>query len=674
MKNRTGSDNTGRAFAALLLFLATAPILFGQPPVDAEWATFFGNAGEAQILDVEATSNGDVIVNGFTTGSTLPTGATPLRMLGSPGGKSAFVARIAGDGSTVQWVNIIGNVGTEVICRVAVDAADNIYVAGGTSTGLGIASPAPVAPYTSGNDAFVAKFDFATGDLIWYTYVGSTGNDSGEGIAVSSTHNQVILGGTTNSTSLPLQHPAFGNSGGNDAYCARLDATTGQLLWTAQIGSAGDDRGWGGAIDQAGNAFVTGRTASDILVTAPNNGYGTLNGGGELICAKFNQADGSVQWYTRVGNEGTEIGWEVEVNSRNEALIAGHSAGTENVFGQPFAVLNTSKAMLVSLNGGDGTLLYNLLYGSAGDIGEDLEVDADDNIYLTGSTFSTDLFTVNPALRGPGYDPVHGGHDDIFLTKFLDQGGATPIIDWQTFYNTARTDTITSEKAYGVSVANDGSIYLGGYAYYSADFEVFNSPIQPVYGGIPTDGVIVKLSQQPPPPGIGGRVFTEAGQPILNVNLALDDGSTIVNQTTPADGTYLFDNLANQNYTVTPTRNIRNTNGIDIDDAQAVLQHFLGNDTLSQYKVIAADINNDGSVDVTDVICITRYYSGVDAALMAPPWQFVPASFVLPATPLDSVPPFPEQATYTPLNGFLINEDFIGVKTGDVNCTADPQQ
>ena len=121
------------------------------------------------------------------------------------------------------------------------DSAGNAYVTGSTtSTNFPTASPLQ-AVFGGGmllGDAFVAKLNPAGSALVYSTYLGGSGDDFGQGIAVDSSGNAYVTG-STYSTDFPTANPlqaVFG--GGIDAFVAKLNPTGSALVYSTYLGGS----------------------------------------------------------------------------------------------------------------------------------------------------------------------------------------------------------------------------------------------------------------------------------------------------------------------------------------------------------------------------------------------------------------------------------------------------
>ncbi len=151
---------------------------------------------------------------------------------------------------------------------------------------------------------------------------------------------------------------------------------------------------------------------------------------------------------------------------------------------------------------------------------------------------------------------------------------------------------------------------------------------------------------------------------VKNANVALT-GDDTDNMLTPLDGTYTLTATNGSNFTVTPTKNINKLNGITTADATRIQQHVANISPITDpYKLVAADVNKSNSVTTQDASIINQCLLGNPAALnqFKTSWRFVPVSHTM------SVPPwgFPEKINLTGVSGDLSEQDFWGIKTGDV--------
>jgi hypothetical protein len=184
--------------------------------------------------------------------------------------------------------------------------------------------------------------------------------------------------------------------------------------------------------------------------------------------------------------------------------------------------------------------------------------------------------------------------------------------------------------------------------------------IQDNMGHCDTTGMIV----------VAGLIATEGDEAVENVMVEVN--GTGFMQTTGVDGTYEFTLPAGQDYTITPMLDEDADNGVTTFDLVLITRHILGIELLdSPYKIIAADANNSQSVTTFDMVLIRRVILQIDQEFQNnTSWRFVDKDYVFPNqyNPWEEI--FPEVLSYNNLSVDDLNADFVGVKIGDVNGTA----
>lgn len=176
-----------------------------------------------------------------------------------------------------------------------------------------------------------------------------------------------------------------------------------------------------------------------------------------------------------------------------------------------------------------------------------------------------------------------------------------------------------------------------------------------------------------PDPTVFGIISTETGTGVSAVNVELINSDLSTYQT-KEDGYFAFPNMPlNGNYIVHPTKDVDHANGVTTLDLILIQNHILEVSSLqSPYKLIAADINNSGDITVNDLVDLRKLVLGVyDKFPSNTSWKMVDKSHSF----LDESNPFiegiPEEFYINSLTQDM-ETDFVGVKIGDVNDSADP--
>jgi len=236
------------------------------------YSTYFGGSGIDYGFGIAVSSASEAYVAGLTKSQNLPTRAAFQAALA--GGQDAFVARFNAAGSASVFATYLGGNADDEARGVALDTAGSVYVVGYTSSSNFPTASAMQASNGGGQDGFVTKLSAAGTALSYSTYIGGSGTDQANGIAISS-NGEALVAGLTTSTNFPtasgLQNTL---SGFSDAFVSRL-GRTGALGYSSYFGGSGGEEAKGIAVDSKGDAYVVGSTSSTNLSTAlpaqPNN-------------------------------------------------------------------------------------------------------------------------------------------------------------------------------------------------------------------------------------------------------------------------------------------------------------------------------------------------------------------------------------------------------------------
>ncbi len=169
---------------------------------------------------------------------------------------------------------------------------------------------------------------------------------------------------------------------------------------------------------------------------------------------------------------------------------------------------------------------------------------------------------------------------------------------------------------------------------------------------------------------LSGEIYTEELELISDVKISIGDNLPI--EVTDTYGQYAFEDMPlGGNYEVMPEKDDDYLNGVTTLDLILVQRHILGMESLiSPYKLLAADINNDGNISSTDLIELRKLILGIyDDLPYNKSWRFVDSEYQF----IDSWNPwinvFPESHVIDNLSSDM-KIDFVGLKVGDVNATA----
>lgn len=330
------------------------------------------------------------------------------------------------------------------------------------------------------------------------TYLGGSLDDLATAIAVDSSGN-AYLTGHTSSTDFPTTAGVVGTklncTRAGDAFVAKLNPAGTALVYSTYLGGScgnlvstlgGEDIGFGIAVDASGDAYVTGQTGSSDFPTTPN-AFQLTNGGGAIFVSKLDPAGQNLLYSTYIHGNGGEYARAIAVDANGNAYVTGVTSSTtfpaKAPGGTPFqttanAVDTAFVCRIDPTQTGVGSLVYSTyLGGSSGEFGFGIAVDANANVYVTGSTTSTDFPLMNAfQTKLGGASGAKAGN--AFITRLdLTQLGSNALI-YSTYLGGSGT-TNAPEQGSGIAIDANHNAYVTG-ATSSSDFPVTPGALQTV--------------------------------------------------------------------------------------------------------------------------------------------------------------------------------------------------
>jgi len=360
-----------------------------------QWQRVLGGADSEVGHAVTVDSSDNVYAFGYTSS----TGA----------GSIDFLLAKYNSSGTIQWQRVLGGASVERGYSIAVDSADNLYVAGEVnSAGAGSA------------DCFIGKYN-SSGTIQWQRALGGNGFEQANGVTVDASDN-VYVTGYTSST----------GAGSIDFLLAKYNSS-GTIQWQRVLGGASDELGVSVTTDSSGNVYAFGYTTS------------TGAGSRDFLLAKYNSS-GTIQWQRILGGTDFDSGAAVKTDSSGNVYLAGYT-NSAGAGGTDF---------LLAKYDSSGTIQWQrVLGGSAADIAYAITIDSLDNLNVAGRTFSTGEGSADFLLaKLPNDGSLTGtyqldGVDIIYSTSTLTAAtstltAATSTLTDQTLTLTAATSTLTA--------------------------------------------------------------------------------------------------------------------------------------------------------------------------------------------------------------------------------------
>jgi hypothetical protein len=189
------------------------------------YSTYIGGSGDDSLNALASDSNGNACVTGTTTSSNFPTTSGAYQTALAGGSYDAVVAKLNPAGSPV-YSTYLGGSNYDFGIGVALDGAGNTYVAGQTYSSDFPTTNAFQSTFGGTYDGFVTELNPSGSALIYSSYLGGSGGDAAQAVAVKSV-GEAYVSGTTGSTDFPTANPfQTGNAGSLDLFIAKIGSVS----------------------------------------------------------------------------------------------------------------------------------------------------------------------------------------------------------------------------------------------------------------------------------------------------------------------------------------------------------------------------------------------------------------------------------------------------------------
>jgi uncharacterized protein (TIGR03437 family) len=470
------------------------------------YSTYLGGSGLDYAYAIAVDSIGNTYVTGGAGSTNFPTTA-PLQS-GLKGAEDVFVTKINPSGSAKLYSTYLGGAGPDEGHGIAVDVQGNAYITGSAGSIDFPVKNAIQATQGGSGDAFVAKLNATGSALVYSTYLGGNGIDVGSAIALDTAGNAYIAGSTF-SANFPTVNPFQSTKGAQqDAFLAKINAAGNAWVYATYLGGNAVDQGNAIAVDAAGNAYVTGYTASTDFPL--QSAFRSSNANSvDAFVSKMNPAGSALVYSTYLGGSATDYGTAIAVDATGNAYVTGIVTSDDfplaNAMDSTLGSHAVDDVFVTKFNPTGSALVYSTyLGGGSGDDPYAIAVDKSGNVYITGRTNSSDFPLAN-AIQSTRFA------FDMFVTEINPAGSA---LVFSTFIGGTG-----SESGRGIAVDGLGNIHVAGEGT-STDFPVVKA-LQGTNGGAAQDGLVLLLGTAPPS---NGPVITTVSDNLVDGGAVIPGG------------------------------------------------------------------------------------------------------------------------------------------------------
>ena len=404
----------------------------------------------------------------------------------------------------LRYSSLIGGSGSDTVTAVTINRTGMLYVTGYMTNANDVNGDDTVFRPTAagGADIFVAKINPALSgpsSLLYFTFIGGSGSDIPNAIALDEFEN-VYLTGSTTSQNFPLGGvtPSAGLNGVtdlsianiSDAFVVKIQPTLkagDSFLYGTYLGGALADGGNAIDVDAQGNIYVTGYTRSENFQITSSAYQNVMWGKQDTFVAKLNPSlQAPLLYSSYLGGEAADEGRAILVAPSGAVYLAANTFSKEFPYaGSPYRFSKGGGDIVVYqmdlTKSGVASLVYSTYLGGSGlDEVRRLALDSRGRLLLAGTTLSDDFPVTADALK-----TTLSGIANVFVTRLDLSAQGDSVLSYSTYLGGSGGDV-----AYDMAADSAGNVYITGYTL-SSDFPTTTDALQRA----PAGGIEVFISR-----------------------------------------------------------------------------------------------------------------------------------------------------------------------------------
>ena len=288
------------------------------------FSTYLGGTDIDSPRGIAVDSSGSAYVTGETLSTDFPTTAGAFQRT-LRGDNDMFVTKLNPTGSALSYSTLLGGSLADDGQRIRVDASGNAYAMGfSRSTDFPTTTGAFDRTPNGDFDVTVSKLNATGSGLVYSTYLGGSGSDSGGGLAVDAAGNAFVAG-STGSPNWPTTAGAFDTTYNNgDAYVTKLNPAGSALIFSTLVGGSAGENFSGIVLDTAGRSWLTGSTSSTDYPTTGTAADPSFNGGvTDATITQLDAAGSAVLFSSFLGGSQSDSGYDIARDPGGDIYLSG---------------------------------------------------------------------------------------------------------------------------------------------------------------------------------------------------------------------------------------------------------------------------------------------------------------------------------------------------------------